>query len=62
MTKITDIKKELLDYKKNDKYNFDLELVDACTRYNLYDYYDEFIKFVCEHLNYEKMPEPIKIL
>ena len=62
MTKITNIKKELLNYKKSYKYNFDLLLIEGCKKYKSNDNYEKFVKFICEHLNYETMPTPIKIL
>ncbi len=62
MTKLIDIKKELLEYKKKDNYNFDLHLLNSCSKYNSDINYDKFTKFICEHLDYETMPTPTKIL
>tara|TARA_B110000858_G_C17726683_1_gene438005 strand:+ start:137 stop:1126 length:990 start_codon:yes stop_codon:yes gene_type:complete len=62
MTKITDFKKELLSYKKKDNYNFDLYLLNSCSKYNSGNNYDKFTKFICEQLDYETMPTPTKIL
>ena len=62
MTKITELKKELLNYKKKDNYNFDLHLLNACSKYKSGNNYDKFTKFICEHLDYETMPTPTKIL
>tara|TARA_B110000977_G_C11069297_1_gene488989 strand:- start:487 stop:1452 length:966 start_codon:yes stop_codon:yes gene_type:complete len=62
MTKLTELKNELLKYKKHDNYNFNLHLVNSCSSYESNDNYDKIIKFICEHLDYETMPKPTKIL